>query len=119
MAIQLTNDFEHNVNLYGESYERFGMRFIHPNEVRRNSEILQASYLKKAISEESDSIIFELLIGNYFSFDTLDVLPRFIFHGIREDATILRGTMSWGERFDYWEFGEIYGSCDAVFQLPE
>lgn len=120
MAVKLTDDFKHSVVLRGQSYDRMGMQFIHPNEVRRSSEILEASFLRKSIDMESDSIIFELLIGNYFSFDTLDsVLPRFIFHGVREDSTSLRGTMSWGERLDYWEFGEIYGSCDAVFRLPE
>ncbi|TXF87096.1 hypothetical protein FUA23_18560 [Neolewinella aurantiaca] len=119
MAIKLTNDFKHRVELSGESYERFGMFFIQPRRNISGNEITPISYLSKSLEAGKDSIIFELSIDNYFSYDTLAFLPSFIFHGVREDSTSLRGTMSWGERLDYWKFGEIYGSCDAVFQLPE
>ena len=119
MAIRLTNDFKHRVELSGVLYERFEMFFIQPRRNIGGSEITQTSYLRKSLQAGVDSIIFELSIDNYFSYDTLSFLPSFIFHGIREDSTSLRGTMSWGERLDYWEFGEIYGSCDAVFRLPE
>lgn len=117
MAIKLTGDFQHEVNHEEVLFDRMKMFFIQPRPTVDGIEISETSYLRRKISEEVDSIIFSATIGSYYSLDTLEYLPEFLFHGIRTDSATLEGTMSWGPYEDYWKITEAYGSCRASFRL--